>query len=169
MLLEQLTPESGITSYILSEHHAPFQQAFYFTNANVTNDGKYMWFYASYPPSLGQCLGVIDMVEQEVRVYPETRFISESPWIDSITGCAYWAIDANVHRRGPVWQSFQVCYKHAQFSPTDPDTIMLAQDHWEDIKTGESFGYKNRIWLICKGDRANPLFAEDSGKNVHRH
>lgn len=44
-------PDSGITSYILGEHYAPSQQAFYFTNANVTNDGKHMWFYASYPPT----------------------------------------------------------------------------------------------------------------------
>jgi hypothetical protein len=222
-------PDSGITSYLLKEHYTPFQQAFYFTNSNVTADGAYIWFYASYPPSPGQCLGVIDMVKGEVRIYPETRFVSESPWIDPVTGEVYWAIDANIYRRGPkaedkpqlvgylpkstfgssirritthltrsadgkslnldviagdtwhlstmeiesgkleVWQSFPVCYKHAQFSPVDSNMIMIAQDHWEDIKTGESFGYKNRIWLIRKGEMAQPLFKDDLGKNVHRH
>lgn len=78
--------ESGVTSYLLKDHHAPFQQAFYFTNSNMTNDGRYMWFYASYLPSLGQCMGIVDMQKQEVRIYPETRFVSEAPWIDPETG-----------------------------------------------------------------------------------
>lgn len=222
-------PESGIRSYILNERSAPFQQAFYFTNSNVTTDGRYIWFYAAYPPSPGQCMGVVDMSTEEVRIYPETRFISEAPWIDPVTGDVYWAIDSNIYRRGPeeddkpqllgyfpkstfgsnirritthltrsadgkyvnldliagdtwhlcameietgkldTWQSFPVCYKHAQFSPTDPDVMMLCQDHWNDIKTGEHFDYINRIWLITKGEQAKPLFEEDSGNNMHRH
>lgn len=222
-------PESGVTSYLLKDRHAPFQQAFYFTNSNMTNDGRYMWFYASYPPSPGQCMGIVDMQKQEVRIYPETRFVSEAPWIDPETGEVYWAIDANVYKRGPEandvpqllgffpkstfgseirritthltrsadgkslnldliagdtwrlctmdietgkldeWQSFKACYKHAQFSPTDPDLIMLCQDHWNDIKTGEHFGYKNRIWLIRRGEEAKPLYADGSGRNMHMH
>jgi len=29
-----------------------------------------------------------------------------------------------------VWQTLNRCYNHAQFSPTDPDVALIAQDWW---------------------------------------
>ena len=31
-----------------------------------------------------------------------------------------------------LWQTFDCHHDHAQFSPTDPDLILIAQDHWRD-------------------------------------
>lgn len=57
-----------------------------------------------------------------------------------------------------VWQTFNRCYNHAQFSPTESDLALLAQDWWTDPATGQRHDYENRIWLIRRGHRAQPLF-----------
>jgi len=227
-------PKSGVTSFLLTRRAAPWQQAFYFTNANISNDGRWLWFYAAFPPSPMHVLGVGDFREGTVRAFPETAFVAEAPWIDPDTGEAIWAVSQEVFRRGPMpedavrkvggvpafrgvgprdvqgvrrvtthltrsadgtrvnldlvagdawhvgamrldtgeielWASFGVCYKHAQFSPSDPTLMMLCQDWWNDIKTGVFHPYKNRIWLLREGEAAKPLFPEGSGKNVARH
>jgi len=229
-------PQSGVVSYILTARCAPWQQAFYFTNSNVSGDGRYLWLYVAFPPSPGHVLGVVDLREQTVRAFPETHFVAEAPWIDPGSGEAYWADAQDVFKCGPgaddtvheigrvpdtlfsgpgprdrqairrvtthltrsadgalanldliagetwhigvmalstgafeIWQSFPICYKHAQFSPTDPRLLMLCQDWWNDIKTGEFVPYRNRIWLLRSGEAAYPLFDETSGKNVTRH
>lgn len=58
-----------------------------------------------------------------------------------------------------VWQVFDRCYNHAQFSPIDPDLVLIAQDYWYDIATGQRTGYDNRIWLLRRGQEAEPIFA----------
>ena len=227
-------PKSGVTSYILTRRCVPWQQAFYFTNANVSRDGRFVWLYVAFPPSPGHVLGVADLERQEVRAYPETAFVDEAPWIDPATGEAYWAAAQDVFRRGPgaddpvveigrvpdslfsgpgskdrqgirrvtthltrsadgqlvnldliagdtwhiavmhlatgavdIWQSFPACYKHAQFSPTDPRLMMLCQDWWHDIKTGAHHDYDNRIWLLREGEKARPLFDTSPGRHGH--
>lgn len=57
-----------------------------------------------------------------------------------------------------VWGRFDHCYNHAQFSPTDPDMALIAQDHWVDLKTGRRTPYTNRLWVIRRGEAARPLF-----------
>lgn len=84
-------PQSGVTSYILSARCAAWQQSFYFTNANVSADGRYLWLYCANPPTPGHILGVVDLKEQTIRSFPETGFAAEAPYIDSQTGDAYWA------------------------------------------------------------------------------
>lgn len=56
-----------------------------------------------------------------------------------------------------VWQRFDRCYNHAQFSPTDPDLLLLAQDFWSDPVTGTRHGIDHRLWLIHRGHTAQPL------------
>lgn len=57
-----------------------------------------------------------------------------------------------------VWQSFDRCYNHAQFSPTEHDLALIAQDWWTDVASGERHDYDNRIWLIRRGQMSRPLF-----------
>lgn len=59
-----------------------------------------------------------------------------------------------------LWQQFKRCYNHGQFSPTDPDLMLIAQDYWLHPLTGERFGYDNRMWLIRRGEQATPIFPE---------
>jgi hypothetical protein len=58
-----------------------------------------------------------------------------------------------------VWQTFDRCYDHGQFSPTDPDLALIAQDHWYDAVTGVHHPYENRLWLIRRSRKAEPVFA----------
>jgi len=57
-----------------------------------------------------------------------------------------------------VWQTFDRCYNHAQFSPTDPDLMLIAQDFWHDASTGQAGGADDRLWLIRHGEKARPIF-----------
>lgn len=93
-------PGSGVRSHVLTARAAPWQQAFYFTSPNVTDDGRWLWFYASTPPS-PHVLGVVDNATGHVDVYPETHFEAESPWIDPESGEAFFAHPGGVFRRLP--------------------------------------------------------------------
>jgi hypothetical protein len=98
-------PASGVTLYLLTHKVAPVQEAFYFTNENMSRDGRYLWFYCAFPPSgtaaQGRALGVVDFGRQEVRHYPETQFNEASPFVDPANGVVTWGMDASLYERGP--------------------------------------------------------------------
>jgi hypothetical protein len=79
--------------------------------------------------------------------------------IDTLLGADCYVGDLPIDGTTPFrpWQSFNMCYNHAQFSPTDPDTIMIAQDGWFDPATGKPGTTEDRIWLIERGGKARPL------------
>lgn len=56
-----------------------------------------------------------------------------------------------------LWQKFDRCYNHAQFSPTDPDVQLLAQDGWHDPTSGAKGEGQDRLWIIRRGEKARPL------------
>lgn len=60
------------------------------------------------------------------------------------------------------WETFDRCFNHAQFSPTNPDLALIAQDWWTDIVTGKLTGFDNRIWLIHREKGAKPIFKTPS-------
>ena len=66
-----------------------------------------------------------------------------------------------------LWQHFPRCYNHAQFSPTDPDLQLVAQDWWHDPATGAAGKIDNRIWLIRRGQSAEPLLPDGSARHTH--
>lgn len=66
-----------------------------------------------------------------------------------------------------VWQQFDRCYNHGQFSPTDPEVQLIAQDWWVDPATGERGGIDNRLWLIRRGEQARPIFQNGSASQTH--
>ncbi|MBN1934072.1 MAG: hypothetical protein JW934_05385, partial [Anaerolineae bacterium] len=217
-------PTSGVTSYILTHKVAPVQEAFYFVNANLTDDERYLWFYCAFPPSgtaaQGRTLGVVDFAAQEVRHFPDTQFNHASPCIDAKTGTVYWGMGNAVWRRGPsvqdraelinrlpedlvklrtvhriathltrsadgraffidaaiglqwvfgalpvdgsdfeLWHAFQRNHNHAQFSPIDPDLVLLAQENHPDPITGLNFRIEDRLWLLRRGEAPRPIFS----------
>lgn len=98
-------PSSGVTVYLLSHKVAPVQEAFYFVNDSMSQDGRYLWFYCAFPPSgsagQGRTLGVVDFETQEVNHFPETQFTSASPFVDPATAQVYWCMGDTIWRRGP--------------------------------------------------------------------
>jgi len=101
-----LNPASGVASYILTARAAPVQQSFYYTHPSFSADGRYLWFRAGNPPPGGlhsiQTLAVADLVQNEVRVYPETQFPAESTLVDPTNGDAYWTNHLDLWKRGPL-------------------------------------------------------------------
>jgi hypothetical protein len=98
-------PESGVTIYVLSRKVAPVQEAFYFSNASMTPDGRCLWFYCAFPPSgtaaQGRTLGLVDFATGAVRHFPETQFNHASPFVDPVNGSVTWGMGAGLWRRGP--------------------------------------------------------------------
>lgn len=225
-------PRSGVVSYILSARVAPWQQSFYFTNQPVPFDGRYMWVYASCPPTPFHTLGVVDFKTGEARLVPETAFKEASPMVDLETGEVYWAHPhtREVYRRGPGkddpvqvigqvpwetfggrplhristhlsfsadrkwlnldieagdtwhagamelatgkyenWDSFDRRFNHSLFSPVDPDLQLIAQDWWNDVKTGVHHRYVNRIYLLRRGEKAQPIYPNSERGNRISH
>jgi len=218
-------PSSGVLSYLLVERVAPLQQSFYFTNPGVSADGRWLWFYAAYPPSPQRMLAVVglDPDEASIRVFHDTCFWSASPMVapegDAACFCsrdAVWrkGLDGSIERlcrlpaemkadvrgrlthlgthltlsadgkhflldgrignqwfvalgdpRGggvEVLHTFQRHYNHAQFSPTDPELFMIAQDWWVDPDSCVYHGLHHRIWLMdTRGRRFEPLRPTD--------
>ncbi len=94
-------PQSGVESFVLEKHVAPLQLSFYFTNISYTDDGRYYWFYAAYPPSLGRVLGCIDFKTDEIYVFPETRFEDATPVVDLKSGEVYWFSGRTLYKKQP--------------------------------------------------------------------
>ena len=59
-----------------------------------------------------------------------------------------------------IWQQFDRCYNHGQFSPTDPALMLIAQDFWSDASTGQAGKIDDRMWLIRHGAQAKPIFPQ---------
>jgi len=98
-------PDTGVTSYILTEKVAPVQEGFYFVNERMSSDERYLWFYCAFPPSgtagQGRTLGVVDFQEQTVIHFPETQFNHASPFIDTASADIYWCMGDTIWMRGP--------------------------------------------------------------------
>lgn len=98
-------PQSGVTSFILTERVASLQQSFYFVNPSMTNNGRYLWFYCAFPPAgdanYGRTLGIMDFQADEINHYPETQFLDASPLVDLDTGEVYWCNKSDIWKRGP--------------------------------------------------------------------
>jgi hypothetical protein len=58
------------------------------------------------------------------------------------------------------WWRFDRLHNHAQFSPTDPNTVLFAQEFHTDIITGLRFPITNRLWLITRGSEPRPILRE---------
>lgn len=89
--------------------------------------------------------------------------------IDAQIGADWFVGDMPVDG-GPfrLWQQFDRCYNHGQFSPTDPDVQLIAQDGWHDATTGDKGDTQDRLWLIRRGEKARPL-CPDAPSNLRGH
>lgn len=65
-----------------------------------------------------------------------------------------------------LWEKFDRCINHTQFSPTDPDLQLIAEDFWVEPQTGAIQTYHNRMWLIRRGSKAVPIFPKPQRPQV---
>jgi len=217
-------PLSGIKSYVLTKRIAPIQQTFYFTNPNVSQDGRYLWIVTGFPPNLTRTLAAVDLEKCEIHHFPQAPVESEVPRISSDGTDVLFTVKDSVYKMnlfgevkkimqlpqsfvrnrlitrlsthlsitcdqkymildgaiGNHWflalgeldtgnveviKEFRMHHNHAQASPTDPDIIEIAQDHFKDPNTGEHFHYDQRMWILNKkATRFEPLRADNLGR-----
>ena len=116
-------PSSGVVSWQMSTRIAFHRQGFYFVNASMTDDGRYLYFHCYEPPAVWGCLGQIDFETDEVRMFPETQFMAASPLIDTVTGEMFWANRFGIFRRGPGPEDpvRRICGVPAELNPAETD------------------------------------------------
>jgi len=59
-----------------------------------------------------------------------------------------------------LWHRFDRLYNHAQFSPTDPDEVLFAEEFHRDPITGLTIPINNRLWLLQRGETPRPILRE---------
>jgi len=59
-----------------------------------------------------------------------------------------------------LWQRLDRHHNHGQFSPTDPDLALMAQEFHSDPITGLRFPITNRLWLLRRGEQPRPILRE---------
>ena len=101
---KRVNPQNGAVYYVLTAKVAAFQQGFYFVNNSMTEDGRYLWFYASFPPMHhADCrmLGFVDFAEDSITLCPDTLFNAASPWVHPVTGDVYFTWENMIFKRKP--------------------------------------------------------------------
>jgi len=56
-----------------------------------------------------------------------------------------------------LWHRFDRLYNHAQFSPTDSDEVLFAEENHPDPITGLTFPITNRLRIIRRGGQPRPI------------
>ncbi len=128
---------TGVESWILTGHVAPYQQAFYFVNDSFSGNGRYLWFYCGFLPSKALCLGVLDFESDEMTVFPSTQFLDASPAVHPVTGEAYF------FSRTELW-------KIAPHPDAEPEYINRLPD--EIVKGRNPIRSATHITFSPKGD-----------------
>jgi len=110
-------PDSGMTSYILTERVAPLQQSFYFTNASVSADEQWLWFYTAFPPSPHKFLGAVSLdPAYPVKFhFPQAGFTSASPLVAPSGDAVYFCMGPSVWRLDVRGQLDKICTLDADY------------------------------------------------------
>lgn len=68
-----------------------------------------------------------------------------------------------------IWQTLDRAYNHGQFSPVDSDLQLINQDSAVDPLTGDCPNYENRMWLLRRGGKITPIFADVAASGAAKH
>lgn len=83
-------------------------------------------------------------------------------FFDAKVGADFFAGVFNLQtRQFIIWRHFDRYYNHAQFCPTDPDLVLMAQDNQIDPLTGIKTPYDNRLWLLKRNGDFFPVFRDN--------
>ncbi len=93
-------PQTGVASYVLSEHVAPLQKALYFVTPSIKADSRWLWFRYAYPPSRSLRLAAVslDPDHPDIRTFPACE-LNGNPLIADDGRSAYVPIAEGVYRQ----------------------------------------------------------------------
>ena len=98
----RVDPVSGVAHYVLTEKVCEYQQGFYFVNNSMTDDGRYLWFYATPNPvytTFDRHLGYVDFLTDEVVICYDAY--AGAPFVDPDTGDVYFVRGKSLYMRSP--------------------------------------------------------------------
>jgi hypothetical protein len=216
-----IDPETGVTSFVLSERVAPFQKGLYYATPSISADGRWLWFRAAFPPSTRWMVAAVCLdpdgprirlfaaaagsgsplvaprgdaayvtVRDGIYLQPfdgEVRQVARMPrelvgnrylfsLVTDLTISAdgkHFVLDSHIGGRWLIsvaevatgrvtplrW--FARCHHHAQFSPVDPELILVGQGPWRDPITGDKHDMNIRMWIMdTKLTRYEPVFGD---------
>ena len=97
--------KSGVPYYVLTTKAVEYQQGFYFVNESMTEDGRYLWFYATVNPvynGRARHLGYIDFLTDEIVICYDVPFEGGAgPYVDVKTGEVYFCNGGSIYLRAP--------------------------------------------------------------------
>jgi hypothetical protein len=66
-----------------------------------------------------------------------------------------------------AWETYSRYHNHAQFSPTDPNLLLIAHEYWKDHSPFDGSVKYHRLWTLKKGGKAEPLLKEPVTHSGH--
>ena len=133
-------PLTGVVSYLLEPGRAAFnQQSLYFTAKSMTDDGRFLVFWASddeFPPDrrgarvhVPKRLALVDLAKEEII---DLKAGGTIPWIDVKTDQMWYVDAAGVHRRDFLVDPLKdnlLCPWPAALAATKPGTKTARGTH----------------------------------------
>ena len=104
LFVRKTDPKSGAPYYVLKEKKCKYQQGFYFVNDSMSEDGRYLWFYAAINPIYDGFLrnmGYVDFLNDEVVICYDIVIDDTSPYVDPKTGTVYYTKGTGIFKREP--------------------------------------------------------------------
>lgn len=175
----------GVADFLANEVRV-YPETQFLDGSPMVDAGSGEAYWASGPriwrrgPGSGDPCVVVNQLPAELvrdrrpwRVATHLTFSADRKWLN---------LDATLGREthvgrapvdgGPVeiWDTVHAGFDHGQFSPTDPELQLIAQDSYVDPVTGVHQESDNRLWLIRRGERARPIYtAGNTGAVVQGH
>ncbi|MAU10393.1 MAG: hypothetical protein CL607_11265 [Anaerolineaceae bacterium] len=129
--------------------------------------GTSVWRRGKRPQDTAECIGSIpaDLIglrrTERVATHLTRSADGKEFFLDAFIGLQAVFGTMNVETGAyEHWHSFNRNHNHAQFSPTDPDLVLFAQENHPDPITGLKFRITDRMWLMRRGEQPRPIFDE---------
>lgn len=164
----------GVVDFEKDEVHAFPETAFHSASPYIDPDdgtaywgvGRWLWRRGPQPDAVAEMVNALpeDLVKGRTVSRLATHLTRSADgrefFIDAAFGLQ-WVFGTLPVDGGDFqfWQRFDRNYNHAQFSPTDPDLVLFAQENHPDPITGLTFPIVDRMWLIRRGELARPVFS----------
>lgn len=120
---------------------------------------------ASFPAALAQGRKA-ERIATHLTFSADRKALNMDAWIDNDCYIGEYRLDGS---ESCVWQQGSRTFNHAQFSPIDPDHILIAHEYWQDPTSGKfdpSRRY-HRMYTIRRGETAIPVLAEPVTHSGH--